>query len=171
MQKLSVARWFVVLGFSALMAGCAGAEWQQVTVAPNYQAPKQLKVALVSASGAQNSEGAMQALQAAMADTLSSKGINATFVPAPSGPPDGNMSVAEWNQGSRALRWLIGFGAGEGTIVVSVKSPSADGQPGVDGTARGWVRGGFFGGSSYEAAKEAGVLIAKAIITGKAKAK
>ena len=59
MQKLSVARWCVVLGFSALMAGCAGAEWQQVTVAPNYQAPKQLKVALVSASGAQNSEGAM----------------------------------------------------------------------------------------------------------------
>jgi hypothetical protein len=161
----------VVLGFSALVAGCAGAEWQQVTVSPTYQAPKQLKVALVMQSAAQNADGAMQALQAAMADTFSSKGINATFVAAPGGPPDGNMSVAEWNQGSRALRWLIGFGAGEGTIVVSVKSPSADGQPGVDGTARGWVRGGFFGGSSYDAATQAGHLIAKAIITGKAKAK
>ena len=171
MQKLSVARWCVVLGFSALMAGCAGAEWQQVTVSPTYQPPKQLKVALALQSNTENSAGAMQALQTAMADTFADKGIAATFVAPPSGPPDGSMSVAEWNQGSRALRWVVGFGAGEGTIVVSVKSPSADGQPGVDGTARGWVRSGWFGGSSYEAATQAGHLIAKAIITGKAKAK
>lgn len=166
-----VARWCVVLGFSALVMGCAGAEWQQVTVSPTYQAPKQVKVALATQAATQNSDGATQALQAAMAETFASKGITATFVAPPVGPPDGSMSVAEWNQGSRALRWLVGFGAGEGTIVVSVKSPSADGQPGLDGTARGWVRGGFFGGSSYDAATEAGHLIAKAIITGKAKAK
>jgi len=171
MQKGLVARWWVVLSVSALVAGCAGAEWQQVTVSPTYQAPKQMKVALATQSTTENSAGAMQALQEAMAETFASKGINATFVAAPSGPPDGDMSVAEWNQGSRALRWLIGFGAGEGTILVKVKSPSADGQPGVDGVARGWVRSGWFGGSSYEAASEAGHLIAKAIITGKAKAK
>ena len=171
MQKLSVARWSVVLGFSALMAGCAGAEWQQVSVSPTYQVPKQLKVALATQAASENSDGAMQALQAAMTDTFASKGITATFVAPPSGPPDGDMSVAEWNQGNRALRWLIGFGAGEGTILVKVKSPSADGQPGLDGTARGWVRSGWFGGSSYTAATEAGHLIAKAIITGKAKAK
>ena len=171
MQKLSVARWCQVLGFSALVAGCAGAEWQQVTVSPTYQPPKQVKVALASQSPTQNSDQAMQALQEAMADTFASKGITATFVAPPAGAPDASMSVAEWNQGSRALRWLIGFGAGEGTIVVTVKSPSADGQPGIDGTARGWIRSGWFGGSSLTAAQEAGHLIAKAIITGKAKAK
>ena len=171
MQRQLVARWWVILGVSALVAGCAGAEWQQVTVSPTYQPPKQIRVALAAQTATQNSDGAMQALQAAMAETLADKGIAATFVPPPSGPPDGDMSVAEWNQGSRALRWLIGFGAGEGTIVVRVKSPSADGQPGLDGTARGWVRGGWYGGSSYAAAAEAGHLIAKAIITGKAQAK
>jgi len=116
MQKLSVMRWCQVLGFSALLAGCAGAEWQQVTVSPTYQPPKQVKVALASQSPTQNSDQAMQALQEAMADTFASKGITATFVAPPAGPPDASMSVAEWNQGSRALRWLIGFGAGEGTI-------------------------------------------------------
>ena len=171
MRKRPVVRLFVALGVSALLAGCAGAEWQQVTVAPNYQAPKQVKVAIISQSTSENSAGALEALQAAMADTLSGKGIQATFVAPPAGPPDGDVSVAEWNQGSRALRWLIGFGAGEGTIIVKVKSPSADGQAGIDGTARGWIRSGFFGGSSYTAATEAGHLIAKAIITGKAKAK
>jgi hypothetical protein len=169
MQGRSIARWSLVLGFSALVAGCAGAEWQQVTISQNYQVPKQLKVALVSQSAAANSAGAMQALQAAMTETFTRKGITASFVAPPDGPPDSNMSLAEWNQGSRALRWLIGFGAGQGTIVVSVKSPSADGQPGIDGTARGWVKGGWFGGDSYDAAKEAGHLIATAIITGKAK--
>jgi hypothetical protein len=161
----------MVLGVSAVLAGCAGAEWQQVTVAPGYKAPKQLKVALASQSTSENSEGAMKALQEAMTETLADKGITATFVAAPSGPPDSSMSVAEWDQGSRVLRWLIGFGAGTGTIVVSVKSPSADGQPGLDGTARGWIRSGWFGGSSYQAATEAGHLIAEAIITGQAKAK
>jgi hypothetical protein len=171
MQRQLVARWWVALGVSALVAGCAGAEWQQVTVAPNYHAPKQIKVALASQSATENSDGAMKALQDAMAETLAGKGITATFVAPPSGPPDGDVSVAEWNQGSRALRWLIGFGAGEGTIIVKVRSPSEDGQPGLDGTARGWIRSGWFGGSSYQAAEEAGHLIAKAIITGKAKAK
>src|SRR6187431_2149351 len=80
MQKLSVARWCQVLGFSALVAGCAGAEWQQVTVSPTYQPPKQVKVALASQSPTQNSDQAMQALQEAMADTFASKGITATFV-------------------------------------------------------------------------------------------
>jgi hypothetical protein len=66
------------------------------------------------------------------------------------------------------LRWLIGFGAGEGDILVQVKSPSADGQAGLDGLAHGWVKGGAFGGDSYASAVEAGHLIAKAIATGKA---
>jgi hypothetical protein len=51
---------------------------------------------------------------------------------------------------------------------VLVKSPSDDGHAGLEGTARGWVKGGFFGGSSDVAATEAGHLIAEAIATGQA---
>jgi hypothetical protein len=136
-------------------------------VAPSYHAPKQLKVALVAQGNGEHTAEAMQAMQKALADGLSSKGISATFVAGAEDAAAANLTVTEWDQGVRALRWLIGFGAGEASIVVLVKSPSADGQGGLDGTARGWVRSGFFGGDSYDAAAQAGHLIADAIATGK----
>jgi hypothetical protein len=157
-----------VLGACVLVAGCAGASWTQVQVSPAYQPPKAVTVTvLVQATKAHSAE-AGQALQTALGEGLEGAGIKATFVPAAEGATQGDVTVAEWDQGSRALRW-IGFGMGEGSIVVVVKTPSADGQAGLQGTARGWVKGGAFGGDSYESAVEAGHLIAKAIATGKAK--
>jgi hypothetical protein len=169
MRKSGSIRACGMLVFAAFLGGCAGASWQKVEVAPGYQPPKELKIAMVGQSSSQHAAEALQALQASIEEGLKSHKITATFVTAPSGPPEAGMTVVEWDQGSKVLRWLIGFGAGEGAILVQVKSPSADGQAGLDGTARGWVKGGWFGGDSYASAVEAGHLIAKAIATGKAK--
>lgn len=163
-------RWSIAIGIVAavgvLAAGCSGAEWQQMKVVQAYRAPRTLKVALVSESRGESSDEAVRAMQEALAEGLASRGIAATFV---AGPADGavaNVTVARWDEGVRALRWLWP-GAGEGWIVVVVKSPSADGRIGLDGTARGWVRSGWFGGSSLNAASEAGRLIAESIATGR----
>lgn len=160
-------RSLAVLGLSALLIGCAGTTWSQVQTSPGYKAPKQAKVVvMVQAQGEYLTE-AVQELKSSLASELASNGITATFVQAPDGTPMTELNVVEWDEGSRGLRWL-GFGGGEGHILVVVKSPSADGQPGYTGTARGYVKSGWFGGSSLNAASEAGLAIAQAIVTGKA---
>lgn len=166
MERLSVILWCLVAGLCVAVAGCAGAEWQKVTVSPSYQVPKQLNVSVVWEAAYEGSTEALDALEAGLADGLASRGIMATFVAAPRGQPETNVTVAEWDPGSQALRYLIGFGAGAGSIVVRVQSPSADGQPGLQGAARGWVRGGFFGGRAEASATQVGQLIAEAIATG-----
>jgi hypothetical protein len=53
-------------------------------------------------------------------------------------------------------------------MVVIVKTTSADGQPAYSGVARGYVEGGWYGGSYLNSASAAGTAIAKAIATGTA---
>jgi len=167
MTTSAFARAFVVLGFSALLYGCSGTQWSQVQTGPAYQAPKQVKVAImVQAKDDESLKEAVQSLKDSLTKELTKKGITATFVAAPDGTPSTELTVAEWDEGSRALRWL-GFG-GEGHILIIVKSPSADGQPGFSGNARGYIKSGWYGGSSLISAEEAGWSIGNAIATGKA---
>jgi len=56
-----------------------------------------------------------------------------------------------YDPGSQALRYLIGFGAGSGEIRVEVAFRDPEGALVADGTARGTVSGGFFGGTVGEA--------------------
>ena len=136
-------------------------------VAPGYQPPGLVTVAVVGqASGAESNE-ALEVLQSAIGDELFDHGIKANFIPAPNGPPRVDVTVVEWDPGSKALRWLVGFGAGQGEIMVVVRSQSRNGGPGVEGTAHGWVNGGWFGGNASDAAAEAGHLIGETIATGK----
>jgi hypothetical protein len=167
MTTSSFVRSLALMGLSALLVGCAGTTWSQVQTAPGYQAPKQAKVVVVVQAQGEYLPEAVAELKASLASELASRKITATFVQAPDGTPMTEVNVVEWDMGSRGLRWL-GFGGGEGHILVVVKSPSADGQPGYSGTARGYVKSGWFGGSSLNAASEAGVAIATAIATGKA---
>jgi len=167
MTTSSFVRSLAVMGLSALFLGCAGTTWTQVQTAPGYQAPKQTKVVvMVQTQGDDYLPDAVAELKASMASELKSRGITATFMQNPDGTPMTEVSVVEWDQGSRGLRWL-GFGGGEGHILVVVKSPSATGQPGYSGTARGYVKSGWFGGSALNAASEAGIAIADAIASGK----
>jgi hypothetical protein len=165
MKKLSITRWCLVAALCASVAGCAGASWQTMTVSRSYHAPKHLNVSVIW-KAKEDSTDALEALQEGLSDGLASKGIAATFVAAPGGEPQADVTVAEWDPGSRALRYLTSMIAGRGSIVVLVKSPSGDGQPGVEGTALGWVAGGVLGGSSDLSAMQAGHLIAEAIATG-----
>ncbi|MES1165174.1 MAG: hypothetical protein ABUR63_05420 [Verrucomicrobiota bacterium] len=166
---LTSSRVVMLLRLSAsfsVLAGCSGAQWQNVQVSPAYQPPKEVQIAVVARATSVHTAEAVQTLQSVLASALAGRGITAKFVPAPTGAPGAHIDVVEWDQGVRALRWL-GFGGGQGHIVVMVNSASADGQQGVNGTARGYVRGGFAGGSAYDSASEAGQLIARTIATGK----
>jgi hypothetical protein len=136
-------------------------------VASGYQAPGLVTVAVVGQGSGAASNDTLEALQTAIADELFEHGIKANFVQLSNPPPRADVTVVEWDPGSKALRWLVGFGAGKGEILVVVRSQSRDGQPGVEGTAHGWVNGGWFGGSMNDAADEAGHLIGAAIATGR----
>jgi hypothetical protein len=138
-----------------------------VQTAPAYQAPKQVKVVVMVQAQGEELTDAVAELRTSMASELKSRGIEATFIQAPDGSPVTEVNVVEWDPGSRGLRYL-GFGGGEGHILVVVKSPAADGQLGYSGTTRGYIKSGWFGGSSMIAASEAGYAIAKAVATGKA---
>ncbi len=150
-----------------LLLGCSGASWQKVAVEPGYQPPKVMTVTVIARASLRE---ASAALGEALVDELNGHGIKATLVPETAGTPDANITLEKFEPGSRALRWAIGFGSGEGQVVVSVESASANGDPGIDGTARGWVRGGFFGGSDNNSAAAAGQLIAETIANGQREA-
>jgi len=165
MNRCSMAFGVVIFGFAALLVGCAGTTWQHIQVPPGYQPPKEVTVALVVQANGEHLAEAVEELHRALADQFASEGIHATFVPGVEAMPSTELSVVEWDQGVRALRWL-GFG-GEGHIVVVVKSAAGSGQPGLDGQVRGYVRSGWFGGNSYNSAVEAGQTIAKTIATGR----
>lgn len=147
--------------------GCAGAEWQDVHVAPGYQPPGLVTVAVVGQGSGATSNETLEALQTAIADELFEHGIKANFVPLANAPPRADVNVVEWDPGSKALRWLVGFGAGKGELLVVVRSQSRNGQPGVEGTAHGWVNSGWLGGTMNDAAEEAGHLIGETIATGR----
>lgn len=59
--------------------------------------------------------------------------------------------TVEFNPGSRAVRWLIGFGAGEGKITVLISFISQDGTIVAKGIAGGGVTIGKLGGDMEEA--------------------
>jgi hypothetical protein len=160
-------RVFRALGACVFLVGCAGAEWQRVQVARDYQPPGLVTVAVVGQGSGAASNEALEALQTAIADELFDHGIKSNFIPASNGGARADVTVVEWDPGSKALRWLVGFGAGKGEILVVVRSQSRNGQLGVDGTAHGWVSDGWFGGSANDSAVEAGHLIGDMIATGK----
>jgi hypothetical protein len=168
MAETSSVRWILVVGVGLLAVGCAGATWKQAQIAPGYQAPKKLNVAIVVQATGEEVGPAVQLMRDNLEAELRDRGIAATFSEGPPDPATAELNVVEWDRGSQALRWLLFFGAGEGSMVVVVKSPSSDGQPGLNGQIRGWVRGGAFGGKAAEAACRAGQSIGKAIATGKA---
>ena len=102
MTTSAFARAFVVLGFSALLYGCSGTQWSQVQTGPAYQAPKQVKVAImVQAKDDESLKEAVQSLKDSLTKELTKKGITATFVAAPHGTPSTDLTVAEWDEGSR----------------------------------------------------------------------
>jgi len=146
---------------SALLLGCSGASWRSVDINSGYQPPRAVNVTISVA--AKDSEVG-KALVSALVEELNDHGIEATVVSGTSGRPEASVSIVKWNPGSRGLRW-VGFGSGKGEIVVEV-----GGSVGVEGTADGWVKGGFFGGDAENAAIAVGQLIGETIATGRGEA-
>jgi hypothetical protein len=138
------------------LLGCSGAAWQRVEIDSPYEVPKTLTIAIVPGPAAHE---ALDAMSSALLSELSDHGVRATVVSL-SDTPDATVVIVKWDAGSRALRWFVGFGVGEGNVVATVDSVS------VKGLARGWVTGGWYGGSEQNSAEAAGRMIAYTLGTG-----
>jgi hypothetical protein len=162
---LSFVRFIVAMGFVALLVGCAntGSTWSHAQTPSGYRAPQTLKVSVVVKTQGEDLDDAVKELMGSLRSELKSRGIQATFAGKADGSPMTELRVVEWAAGSRWKRYWRDDD-GEGHIVVVVKSPSLDGQPGFNGTVRGYVKAGvWYGGSASISASEAGLAIAKAI--------
>jgi len=114
----------------------------------------------VAVVGSATQREVVHAIEESLVNDLGGRGVQAQLVEESSGTADLHVTVERVDPGSRAARYMIGYGAGEGDLIVSVTSL------GVDGMARGWVIGGFMGGDSTNAASAIGHLIGRAIVTG-----
>jgi hypothetical protein len=162
---LSFVRFIAAMGLVALLVGCAntGSTWSHARTSSGYRAPQTLKVAVIVQTQGEDLDDAVQELMGSLRSELKSKGIQATFADRADGSPMTELRVVEWAAGSRWKRYWRDDD-GEGHIVVVVKSPSLDGQPGFNGTVRGYVKvGAWYGGNATISASEAGLAIAKAI--------
>jgi len=79
---------------------------------PAIKPPKEMTITIIARSSLRD---ASDALQSALLDDLASHGIKATCIPETAGTPDANLTIEKFDPGSRALRWAIGFGSGEGS--------------------------------------------------------
>jgi hypothetical protein len=68
--------------------------------------------------------------------------------------------ITGFNEGSKALRYFVGFGAGKGEIIVETTFADEAGAKVAAGSARGTVSGGWFGGSTRDASRR----VARAIV-------
>lgn len=165
MGTISAMRFVGVCAASAGLMACSGAQWTRANVAARYRAAPALTVTVKASSERADLKEAVEELTTTLRDELHERGIKARFASADASP-GARLSVRDWDPGSRALRYLVGFGSGEGSMTVVVEVTGADGSPALEGEVRGYVRGGFFGGSSMDAPREAGKAIAEAIATG-----
>lgn len=150
------------------LSACTGATWQKSRVEPGYAAPPRVGVVLSLTTGGANLDEAVKVLQASLLEELKVGGIDAVVVHGEAAAPNVHITIVQWDPGSRAARYFIGYGSGEGAMTGEVAVVLATGRaPALEGEVRGWVRGGFFGGSSMNSAEQAGKAIARAIATGK----
>ena len=148
-----------------LLVACAMASWQSIDVAPGYKAPKRLTIHI---SGPAQWSEVTRALSEALLQELASEDIVGTLIEGNGQKTDVEVSIEDWDKGSRALRWVASGAAGAARMEVQV-TYSADGRLLVDGHAVGRINAGFFGGSATDAARAAGKLIAEALATGEGK--
>ena len=69
-------------------------------------------------------------------------------------------TLVGFDEGSQALRYFVGFGAGKGEIIADVSFADEDGKTVARGNSRGTVSGGWFGGSTRSASRR----VAKAVV-------
>lgn len=158
MKASVLLRVFSLCLATAPLLGCSGASWRKFEADSPYQAPAAMTIAIVSRP---SMKAAAEALSRALLDSLDSHGIKATVIPETSGTPDVTVSIVKWDPGSQGQRWWTLTVGGRGEVVVEVDSLA------VDGTAEGWVRGGFLGGQDENSAEAVGDLIAESLATGR----
>ena len=144
----------------ASLVSCGQAEWQKIEIESPYRAPRLLTINVI-ADPAQKE--AAQALASSLADTLTNGGVTVVIVPPASGAAEANVTITRWGSESFAKHELEGGNEPRGQITVTIDTATI----GIEGTAHGWVKGGFFSGNSNHAASAVGALIGRTILSGR----
>lgn len=160
----------VVAATGLLLCACNGADWTNVKVASPYPRPAaRVNVTVTTSARGPGLEELTQTVTRELVDALENEGIQATVAADSSGSDELRVDVAQWHPGSRFLRWFLGLGAGEGAVVIVVEVEEPSGRRIFEGSVRGYVDGGFFGGESSDAVVAAAHSIADAVKTGEAR--
>jgi hypothetical protein len=154
-------------GMCLALCACDGAEWSNVKVASPYRRPTHgINLSVVATASADHLEECVREFTTMLVDALKEDGLEATVDFDSPKSDQVRLDIAEWDPGSQAIRYFIGFGVGEGHIVVVVDVKDAGGTSTLHGRVRGYVAGGLFGGSAKNAAQAAARSIADAVDTG-----
>jgi hypothetical protein len=136
-------------------------------VAPEYRPPAQVHITVTADAQGEDLREAMDNLAMELCAELELRGIKAEWGPSRVATPRASLRITGWEPGEQALRYFVGFGAGEGHIVVEVDVTTSGEANVLSGEVRGFVTGGFFGGSSTDSVRAVASSVAEVIATGK----
>jgi hypothetical protein len=154
------ALWLCLIG---VLGGCASATLHVVHPLP---APaREVTLTLAPAPDVPMDQDQRSRLRSNLTSALAEKGVSVVPRPGPlSALVDG--SIDHYDQGNRALRYLVGFGAGRGSIrstwTVRDSAGSELGQCQIDGS----ISAGGFGGSFEDVLDKVGERLGVCLVGG-----
>lgn len=165
------ARGMMLLAVALVLAACSGASWKKMYRAPSYAPPDRLTIYLSVDPELKEVEGldeAVYAMLEALQERLAEEGVDAKLESRTGmylRHPRLELFVREWDPGSRAARYWVGFGAGKAKAVIDCYVvPGADNRPSFSGRLEATLSGGAFGGDSSGASEAAGAKIARTVL-------
>ncbi len=162
-------QWFVAVVSFAILSGCSSASQFEVTQSATrkFQDFGQADVSSFSVDMTKFSaldpgdQKQIQELPATLQAKIVKKMSERKLFPNGTGERLAiNGRIGDYDPGDRTARWLLGFGAGEGTITAQVSFADGSGNTICRGTATGRVQWGLVGGSMDSAADQ----LAEAIV-------
>ena len=135
--------YLLVILFGGLVAGCSDTNLRVVKQVTSL--PGTVSLSIADSTGAKMLAENSGELKILLAEKFKDEGIKVAT------DPKGVVSVTgeftAYDSGSRALRYLVGFGAGTASYSSHWRVVSAAGEEMGDCYIKGYIRGGWFGGS------------------------
>jgi len=135
-----------VLAIVLVLYGCASAKLN--VLSPMASQPNTVTLALLDRTVNQVSGEDIGNMKAAFSDSLQRSGITVVSTERKDVPKIVG-EIQEYDKGSQALRYFIGFGAGTGRMKTSWKVTEPDGEEIGNCNINGSISVGIFGGNFY----------------------